>query len=62
MAPRPQNKIPTSRQSTDVTIFQWNANSISARKIELTHYLSQTKNPPDIICIQETHLSPGKEF
>ena len=62
MAPRLQNTSPNSRPATDITIFQWNANSISARKIELIHYLSQTKNPPDIICIQETHLSPGKEF
>jgi len=63
MASRLQiNTLPDPSVATDIKIFQWNANSITARKTELIHYLSTFSNPPQVICIQETHLSSRKEF
>jgi exonuclease III/ribonuclease HI len=43
-------------------ILQWNVNSLKARRQELLNFLSKTKNIPDIICMQETLLKPGKTF
>ena len=41
-----------------ITILQWNANSLSAHIHELKHFLDNISYLPEIICVQETFLSP----
>jgi exonuclease III len=45
-----------------IHILQWNSISLRARKNELTKFLSETKQTPDFICIQESWLKPGNKF
>ena len=37
--------------------MQWNANSLTAHKSELKHFLSKQLKVPDVICVQETFLN-----
>jgi len=41
-----------------VTILQWNARSIFKKLPEFKKYLSALAFLPDVICIEEIHLSP----
>lgn len=43
-------------------IFQWNANGILPRLAELKNFLATQKHQPDVICIQETHLTDKKQL
>lgn len=45
-----------------ISILQWNSNGILLRLGELKQYLANATQPPDIICIQETHLKPKDNF
>src|SRR6218665_3916922 len=59
-APR-QPPLPTSA-IIDLQILQWNAYSLRTRAAELRHCISEIRNPPTIICIQETWLQPSVTF
>jgi len=41
-----------------ITILHWNARSIFKKLPELKQYLAGLTMRPDVICIQETHLTP----
>ena len=41
-----------------ITILHWNARSIFKKLAELKQYLPGLAMLPDVICIQETHLTP----
>ena len=41
-----------------ITILHWNARSIFKKLPELKQYLAGLTMLPDVICIQETHLTP----
>ena len=43
-----------------LVVMQWNACSLSAHSTELKHYLSDCNYTPDVICVGETWLKPGK--
>lgn len=45
-----------------ITIFQWNANSLTAHIHEFKHFLDEIDHIPDVICIQETFLKPNLTF
>jgi len=45
-----------------ITILQWNANGVLHRLAELKNYIASQKYPPDVICIQETHLKQEKKL
>ena len=38
-------------------VVQWNCRSIYGKHPKLKHYLSQLAPLPDLLCLQETHLS-----
>jgi len=40
------------------TILQWNSRSIFKKWHEFKNYLSTLDNLPDVLCIQESHLTP----
>jgi len=39
-----------------LSIIQWNAHGLRGHKDQLKHFLFNTQNPPDIICVEETFL------
>jgi ribonuclease HI/exonuclease III len=43
---------------SNLKLWQWNAFSIHARKAELSRKLAKMTHPPQVICIQETWLTP----
>ena len=43
-------------------ILQWNAQGLKSHLPFLTKYLEENELHPDVICIQETFLKPGKSF
>ena len=61
-APSPLNhSSPAPPSSSDfLSILQWNAGGLRAKKVELLHYVSLF--PPDVICIQESGLSSSSSF
>jgi len=40
------------------SILQWNSRSIFKKWDEFKNYLSALDNLPDVLCIQESHLTP----
>ena len=46
----------------ELRIMQWNGRSLLAHQAELKNYLACTKVRPNLICVQETALKPGKNF
>lgn len=49
-----------TRIPSSLNILTWNANCISTKKIELTHFL--TTHRIDVALIQETHLKPSNKL
>ena len=45
-----------------VILLQWNARSLLANGQEFKHFLRELVNKPDVICIQESWLSPALDF
>jgi ribonuclease HI len=39
-----------------LSILQWNARGLRCNKDQLKHFLINTPNPPDVLCIEETFL------
>src|SRR5688572_12401941 len=39
-----------------LSILQWNAHGLRGHKDQLKHFLTNTQNPPDVICVEETFL------
>ena len=56
MATKPQLHSPHPPRNT-LKILQWNANGIMPRLTELKNYLATQHVQPDVICLQETHLT-----
>ena len=54
--------IPSIPSSNTFKILQWNCNGITKKKPFLEAFLSKTINPPDIICLQETHLKSTQQL
>jgi len=40
------------------TVLQWNSRSLFKKWYEFKNYLSTLDNLPDVLCIQESHLTP----
>jgi ribonuclease HI len=51
-----------THDTTTAHILQWNCNGIINKTAELSQYLTDTKNKPDIICLQETFLKPHQIY
>jgi exonuclease III len=46
----------------ETQILQWNANSLNAHSAELKNFIKNSRNPPDIVCVQETFFKPNTTF
>src|SRR5688572_21749673 len=44
----------------ELNVMQWNCRSFQAHKHELERYLQEAAVAPDIVCVEETLLKPGK--
>ena len=54
------SRLDAARKRNNIYILQWNANGILPHLAELKRLISSQHQQPDIICIQETHLSDKK--
>jgi len=52
----------TQNSNSGLWILQWNCNGIVAHQDELKRHIAENRNKYDIICLQETHLKPDKNF
>ena len=55
-----QNKKATERGKPGLKVVHWNAEGVSKKTAELSHFLHE--NDVNICCIQETHLQGDKPF
>ena len=53
---------PPKHTKQNLNIFQWNANGILPRLPDLKNYIARQQIQPDIICIQESHLTDKKNL
>ena len=57
------NPIGPLNSTNEITLLQWNCNSINRRKQERLHYLkNKSQRPPHVICLQEILLTANKYF
>lgn len=55
--PEHTNSLQSQHVLQNLKILQWNANGILPRLPDLKNYIANLNQQPDIICIQETHLT-----